>query len=303
MDKLTAMKVFLEVARQGSFTAAAEHLGISRAMATKHLAQLENNLGVRLLNRTTRRLNLTEVGQAYRERCQNILAEIDETELAVTQLHSQPRGILKVTAPTSFGAFHLAPAAADFMREYPEVSIDLELSDRFLDLVDEGMDMGVRVGMLEDSSLIARLLTRTRMVVCGSPAYFAEFGRPERPDDLRQHRCLQFGYAVTTTVQWEFEIGGQPHSVQVNGPLRSNIGDALRMAAIQGTGLIRMPTYLVGKDISSGRLQAVLEDFEPESRPIHAVYMHRRHLSAKVRAFVDFLYQRFQPYPYWEDWA
>jgi len=302
MDKLTAMKVFLEIARQGSFTAAAEHLEISRAMATKHLAQLENDLGARLLNRTTRRLSLTEVGQAYQDRCQHILAEIEETELAVTQLHSQPRGTLKITAPASFGAFHLAPAAADFMHQYPEVSVDLDLTDRFIDLVEEGMDMGVRVGMLEDSSLIARHLTSTRMVVCGAPSYFEEYGQPHQPDDLRQHRCLVFGYPVSN-VHWEFKLEGRAHQVHVNGPLRSNIGDALRMAAIQGTGLIRMPTYIVGKEIRNGRLQTVLEEFEPEPHPIHAVYMHRRHLSAKVRAFVDFLYQRFQPYPYWEDWA
>ncbi len=302
MDKLTAMRVFLEVARQGSFTAAAEHLGISRAMATKHLSQLENDLGARLLNRTTRRLGLTEVGQAYQDRCQHILAEIEETELAVSQLHSLPRGTLKITAPTSFGAFHLAPAAADFMRQYPEVKVDLDLTDRFIDLVEEGMDMGVRVGMLEDSSLIARHLTSTRMVVCGAPGYFEEYGRPRHPDDLKQHRCLLFGYPVSH-VDWDFTLEGSAHQVHVSGPLRSNIGDALRMAAIQGTGLIKMPTYIVGKEIRNGRLETVLEEFETEPRPIHAVYMHRRHLSAKVRAFVDFLHERFQPYPYWEDWA
>ncbi|MCI0399874.1 MAG: LysR family transcriptional regulator [Gammaproteobacteria bacterium] len=301
MDKLTSMKVFTHIAKAKTFAGAAEHLGMSRAMVSKHVLRLENSLGVRLLNRTTRRLSLTEVGTAYYERCVQILAEVEETELSVTQLNSEPRGTLKILSPTSFGTFHLAPAIADFIVLYPDMKVELTLNDRPIDLAEEGLDLAIRVGKLPDSSLIARLLAPTRMVVCGSPEYLKRHGEPKDPQDLTHHNCLLYSYRSPPD-EWDFNISGRLCSVRVSGSLKSHVGDALRLAAIHGLGLILQPTYMVGQDLQLGRLQAVLADFQPTAKDIYAIYPHRRHLSKKVRAFVEFLQARFQPTPYWDNW-
>ncbi len=274
---------------------------ISRAMASKHINHLENRLDVRLLNRTTRHLSLTEVGIAYRDRVNSILAELEETELAVTQLHSEPRGILKIMAPPSFGSFHLARAISDYNDLYPDVEIEMVITDRMPDLVDEGMDMAIYVGSLHDSSLIARKIATTRIVVCAAPTYLAENGIPKQPMDLIHHNCLTFSLKIPLN-EWGFMIDGKETTVQVSGNFKSNVGDAVRIAAIQGCGLVQLPTYMVGLDIQSGRLQPVLGQFESPGKPIHAIYIHRRHLSTKVRTFVDFISDRFQPTPYWDTW-
>lgn len=304
MDKLTSMIVFTKVAKAGSFAAAAKEIGLSRAMATKHVMQLENGLGVRLLNRTTRHLSLTEVGVVYLERCLQILDDIEETELAVTRLQTEPRGVLKVTATPFFGAYHLAPAIAAYEAVYPDVGAELVLQAGYVDLVEEGFDLAIHLDELRDSSLIARKLGISQRVVCGAPTYFGKRGKPKVPEDLKSHNCL-----VNSTLpprdQWQFnEPGGsKPTIIKVSGTMESNAADALRMAAIHGLGLVLLPTYMVGQDIRKGRLQAVLTDHVPAHLEIHAVYPHRKHLSAKVRTFVDFLNERFSPKPYWEDWA
>ncbi len=302
MDKLVSMKVFSRVAKLGSFSAAAEDLGISKAMASKHITALEGTLDVRLLNRTTRKISLTEVGAAYRERVKHILAEIEETELSVSQLNTEPKGTLKMMAPSSFGAFHLSRAAADFMDEYPDINVELILSDREADLAEEGLDLSFSVGELGDSSLIARKVASARMVVCASPEYLEKHGEPKTPDDLTKHSCLLFTPRFPWT-EWVFSQNGEEHKVKVSGCLKSNVGDTLRVGAIKGLGLIQQPTYMVGQDIKLGRLKVVLEEYEPAERPINVMYLHRRHLSAKVRVFVDFLIQRFQPIPYWDEWT
>ena len=301
MDKLTSMQVFTQIAKAKTFAGAAEQLGMSRAMVSKHVLRLENSLGVRLLNRTTRRLSLTEVGTAYYERCVQILAEVEETELAVTQLNSEPRGTLNIDSPTSFGTFHLAPAIAEFIHLYPDMKVKLTLTDRAVDLAEEGLDVAIRVGKLPDSSLIARKLAPARMAVCGSPEYLKRRGVPQHPDDLKNHNCLLYSLR-TPQNEWQFNVSGREYSVRVSGNLKSHVGDSLRLAAIHGLGLILQPTYMVGKDLRSGKLQAVLADYEPTAKDINAVYLHRRHLSAKVRTFVDFLQARFQPTPYWDEW-
>ena len=289
------------VAKLGSFSAAAEDLGISRAMASKHINHLETLLDVRLLNRTTRHLSLTEVGEAYRERVNTIIAEVEETELAITQLHSEPRGTLKIMAPSSFGSFHLARELNAYNELYPDVVIDMTLTNRTPDLIEEGMDLAIYVGHLDDSSLIARKLTSARKVVCGAPEYLEKNGTPEYPSDLKQHNCLVFSVHATF-VEWNFMIDTKESTIQVAGNFKSNIGDAVRIAAINGGGLVQLPTYMVGLDIKSGRLVPVLENFEPPAIPIYALYIHRKHLSTKVRTFVDFIYERFQPTPYWDKW-
>jgi DNA-binding transcriptional LysR family regulator len=301
MDKLTSMKVFAAVARLGSFTAAAEELGISRAMASKYMNYLENNLDVRLLNRTTRQLSLTEVGSTYQERINNILAEIEETEQAITQLQTEPRGTLKIMAPPSFGSFHLARILGRYKDRYPRVVIEMILTDRAPDLFEEGLDLAIWIGELEDSDLIARKLATSRNVVCGSPEYFVRNGIPQTPADLEQYNCLTFS-TRTPFSDWKFMINGKLTTLHPTGTFRSNSADPLRIAAINNCGLVQLPSYIVGLDIQSGHLQPVLKKYEPEPLVINAVYIHRRHLSTKARTFVDFISEQFQPVPYWEKW-
>lgn len=304
MDKLTSMIVFTKVAKAGSFAAAAKELNLSRAMATKHVMQLENSLGVRLLNRTTRNLNLTEVGAVYLERCLQILDDIEETELSVTRLQTEPRGTLKLNATPFFGAYHLAPAIAAYTEIYPDVNVELVLQAGYVDLIEEGFDLAIHLDSLPDSSLIARKLGSSQRVVCGAPAYFEKRGIPQTPNDLKKHNCL-VNSSLPPRDQWQFSEpeSGKTTVVKVTGTMEANVADALRMAAISGLGLVLLPTYMVGQDLRKGRLQAVLTDYIPASLEIHAVYPHRKHLSAKVRTFVDFLHERFQPMPYWEEWA
>jgi DNA-binding transcriptional LysR family regulator len=302
MDKLTSMIVFTKVAKAGSFAAAAKEMGLSRAMATKHVMQLENSLGVRLLNRTTRHLSLTEVGRVYLERCLQILDDLEETELAVSRLQTEPRGTLKVNATPFFGAYHLAPAIAAYLELYPDVNVELVLQAGYVDLVEEGFDLAIHLDELRDSSLIARKLGTSQRIVCGAPSYFAKHGVPSTPEDLKRHNCLS-NSSLPPRDQWQFgNTEGKSVVIKVTGTLEANSADALRMAAISGLGLVLLPTYMVGQDIRKGRLQAVLTEYVPAPLDIHAVYPHRKHLSAKVRTFVDFLHERFHPTPYWEDW-
>jgi DNA-binding transcriptional LysR family regulator len=297
------MLVFTKVAKAGSFASAAKELGLSRAMATKHVMQLENGLGIRLLNRTTRNLSLTEVGMVYLERCLQILDEMEEMEIAVTRLQTEPRGTLKVNATPFFGAYHLAPAIAAYMEAFPEVNVELVLQAGYIDLIEEGFDLAIHLDEMRDSSLIARKLGSSQRIVCGSPQYFNKHGIPKTPDDLRKHNCLT-NSSLPPRDQWQFSIpGGETTVVKVTGNMEANVADALRMAAINGLGLVLLPTYMVGQDIRKGRLNPVLTDYVPAPLEIHAVYPHRKHLSAKVRTFVDFLSERFHPKPYWEDWA
>ena len=303
MDKLTSMLVFSKVAKAGSFAAAAKELGLSRAMATKHVMQLENGLGIRLLNRTTRNLNLTEVGAVYLERCRQILDDMEEMELAVTRLQTEPRGLLKVCATPFFGSYHLAPAISAYMEVYPDVHVDLTLQTSNVDLIEEGFDLAIQLDELQDSSLIARSLGTSQRVVCGAPSYFKQHGIPQSPEDLRNHNCL-VNLSLSPRDHWQFNIpGGETTVVKVSGTMQANVADALRIAALSGLGLVILPTYMVGQDIRRNRLQAVLTEFVPAPLEIHAVYPHRKHLSAKVRTFVDFLHERFHPKPYWEEWA
>ncbi len=303
MDKLTSMLVFTKVAKAGSFASAAKELGLSRAMATKHVMQLENSLGIRLLNRTTRNLSLTEVGMVYLERCLQILDEMEEMEIAVTRLQTEPRGILKVSATPFFGAYHLAPAIAAYTEVYPDVNVELVLQASYVDLIEEGFDLAIHLDELRDSSLIARKLGSSQRVVCGSPQYFKKRGIPKTPEDLRKYNCL-INSSLPPRDQWVFSVSsGETTVVKVSGTMQANVADALRMAALSGLGLVLLPTYMVGQDIRKNRLQAVLTDYVPAPLEIHAVYPHRKHLSAKVRTFVDFLHERFHPKPYWEEWS
>lgn len=300
MDRLAAMEAFVRVTESRSFSQAARRLRSSKSVVSRLVSSLEAELGVRLFNRTTRSLTLTEAGQGYYERCARILADIDEANASVSQLQAAPRGRLRINAPMSFGFLHLAPAIPDFLARYAEVEVDMTMNDRFVDLVEDGFDLAVRIGRLADSSLVARKLAPMRRVVCASPAYLETRGFPASPEDLAAHDCLCYSN-VALSDEWRFvSLDGMAWPVEVKGRLRTNNGDALRTAALQGVGLAYLPTFIVGGDLQAGTLISLLGDYIPQDSAVHAVYPHSRHLSPKVRAFVDFLADRFGPRPYWD---
>jgi DNA-binding transcriptional LysR family regulator len=293
------MAVFATVVEASSFSAAASRLGVSKSAVSKQVAKLEERLGARLLNRTTRRLSLTEVGAGFYQHCARMLEEVDEAEKLVGRLHAEPRGVLRLNAPMSFGNLHLAPAIPDFMALYPDLAIDMELTDRYVDLVEEGFDVAVRIGTLKDSTLVARKLAPARMAVCASESYLRREGTPKHPRDLKAHNCLVYTMGVSPGT-WRFRGGDGPVTVEVGGSYSANNGDALRAAAIAGIGIIRTPTFIVGDALRDGRLRCLLGEYAIDDGAVHAVYPHRRHVSPKVRAFVDFLTDRFGPAPYWD---
>jgi len=300
MDRLAAIEAFVRVAECGSFSQAAQRLHASKSVVSRQVGALEADLGVRLLHRTTRALTLTEAGRSYFERASRILADLEEANASVGHLQAMPRGRLRVNAPMSFGFLHLAPAVPDFLGRYPDVEVEMTMNDRYVDLVEEGFDVAVRIGNLDDSSLVARRLAPSRRVVCAAPDYLARHGAPASPDDLKHHECLCYSN-VGLPQAWRFHTAdGRPWLVDVNGRLHANNGDALRAAALKGLGCAILPTFIVGGDLQSGALVAVLESFVPQDSAVHAVYPHSRHLSPKVRAFVDFLAERFGPSPYWD---
>lgn len=301
MDRLAAMEAFVRAADTRSFSEAARQLRLSKSVVSRQIAALEAELGARLLQRTTRTLTLTEAGRVYLERARRILADVEEADRSVGQLEGSPRGRLRVNAPMSFGFLHLAAAIPDFLARYPAVRIDMSMTDRYVDLIEEEFDVAVRIGSLKDSSLVARKLAPVRMVVCASPAYLAHRGIPGRPEDLALHDCLSNTNASAIS-EWRF-LGpdGKLQLVEVSGRLSANNGDALQAAARAGAGLVYLPSFIVGCDLQEGRLISVLDRFAITGSTVNAVYPHSRHLSPKVRVFVDFLAERFGPHPYWDD--
>jgi DNA-binding transcriptional LysR family regulator len=298
MDKLDAMNVLTRVVSSGSFAEAARRLGVTRSAISKAITQLEQELGVRLLDRTTRRVTPTEAGLAYYERCLAILAQISETEAQVSRLHDEPKGVLKVNGPMSFGTLYLGSAIADFMDRYRDLKVELTLSDRMIDPLEEGVDVTVRIGAMVDSSLIARRISTARVLLVASPEYLARNGMPKTPADLVGHKCLHYGHS-TTVPRWQLTDNGTSITVPVAACLSSNNGDTLRDAALKGIGIARQPSFIVGSDIAAGRIVVVLPDFPPQDVTIHALYAPNRFLAAKSRVFIDFLVERFGR-PVWE---
>lgn len=299
MDTLTGMRVFRRVVERGSFSAAAADLELSNGAVSKHIGQLEAHLGARLLNRTTRRLSLTEAGRAYYERCVRLLDDLDEAERAVRQMHAAPRGRLKISAPMSFGILHLAPALPEFGVRYPEVELDVVLNDRFVDLIEEGYDVALRIITdLPDSTLVARRLASIRRVVCAAPVYLERHGVPMTPEDLKRHHCLIYSL---TGDDWWFDGPEGRQTVRVAGKYRINNSIALREALVAGMGIALIPTFLVGPLIATGVLVSLLDRHHTaESHTLYAVYPQNRYLSPKVQAFVGFLSNRFGGVPPWE---
>ena len=301
MDRFGDMLAFARVVEAKTFTAAADRLGWSKSVVSRRIADLEDRLGVRLLNRSTRRLSLTEPGRAYYERCSSILSQIEETEAAVSSLNLEPRGLLRINAPLSFTLRYLSGAIGDYLRQYPDVSVDLVLNDRVVDVIDEGFDLAIRIGSLQDSALIARRIAPCRHLLCASPDYLRAHGTPRRPEDLAAHDVYIYSLRSQPD-QLRFRgPDGRIETVRIGGRLRSNNGDVLVQVACQGLGIVAKPTFLLAEAVASGRLVRVLPDYTTETQEaVHAVYPHNRHLSAKVRAFVDFLAARFGPEPPWD---
>lgn len=298
MDTLTAMKVFCSVVENDSLAGASRTLNVSPSVVSKQLSGLEDRLGVRLLNRTTRRVSLTEVGSAYYERCKRILADVDEAEIAVSQAHSAPRGLLKVTAPTTFAHRHVAPHLPEFLDRYPEVEVQLMVNDRVVDLVDEGIDLAIRIAQLKDSSLIARKLAVNHRMLVASPEYLKKWGQPATPDQLNDHSLIT--YAPGNPINdWHFMVDNQQKILRAKGTLAMNNGDSVLQTVLASGGLAMLAAFMAGEHVKSGKLVTLLEDYVREDVPIYAVYPSGRHLSPKVRAFVDFLVDLYNPTPYW----
>jgi DNA-binding transcriptional LysR family regulator len=293
MDRLAALEMFVAVAETQSFSQAAQKLRLSKSVVSRQIAQLESHLGVRLLQRTTRALALTEAGQTYLEHAKQIIADVSAADMSVSTLQASPRGLLRVSAPVSFGFLHLAPALPEFLNRYHDIEMDLALNDRFVDVIDEGFDIAVRIGKLTDSRLVSRRLAPSPMVLCASPAYLARMGRPSHPHDLRTHECLCYTN-IPSAHEWRFlDENGKSIHVTVRGRLHINNGDALRAAALGGLGIVIVPQLMVEADLKSGALESLLAPFMIQETAIHIVYPHARLMSPKVRAFIDFLVQRF----------
>jgi DNA-binding transcriptional LysR family regulator len=274
-------------------------LRLSRSAVSKYVIELEQELGAQLLVRTTRSASPTENGQAYYERCIAILADLDEADLAVARLQSEPRGLLRVNAPMSFGTLHLGRAVADFMERHPQLQIQLVLSDQQIDPVQEGFDVTLRIADLPSSSLIARKIAPALRVVCAAPSYLARRGVPQHPDDLRRHDCLDYGYLATGN-QWKLTGADGDHWIHIPWTLCTNNGEVLRDAAVKGRGIALLPTFIVGADLQEGSLRSILTDYAAPEISIYAIYPQTRYLSVKVRAFIDFLIERFGGAPYWD---
>jgi DNA-binding transcriptional LysR family regulator len=291
MDRLTGMEVFVRVVDLGGFTAAAEASGISVTMVSNHVQALERRLGARLLNRTTRRQSLTDIGAAYYAQCIDILARVETAEDEARDMRSRPAGRLRVSAPITLGSHLLIPALAEYLREFSDVDIELQLNDRIVDLAEEGFDAAFRFGKLPDSGLIARPLQSLKRAVCASPAYLARHGTPLKPDDLADHNCLAFHH-ITPEREWLFQ-GVEPQTVHVTGQLTANNGPALLQAALSDIGIVMLPDYLVAEDLAAGRLVRLFPEFDFVRAPVQLVYLRDRHMTPKMKSFVEFVLSCF----------
>lgn len=293
MDKLASLRAFVKVVELGSFSEAGRQLRLSRSAVSKYVADLENDLGVQLLNRTTRHASPTETGQAYFERALTILADLDAADHSVAHLQSTPSGLLRVNAPMSFGTIKLGPLIADFMAAYPELQIQLVLSDEHVDALQEGLDVTLRIADLESSSLIARKIVSVDRVVCASPDYLARRGTPVHPNDLRDHTCLTYGFLATGN-QWKLSGSDGDHWIQPRWKLCANNAEVLRDAAAKGCGIAILPVFLAAEQLKSGALRTILANYKPPALTLYALYAPTRHLAVKVRLFIDFLVERIR---------
>jgi DNA-binding transcriptional LysR family regulator len=297
MDKFQEMQTFVAVVDAGSFVKAAESTNLSKAAVSRYVGELEARLGVRLLHRTTRKLSLTSEGEVFHARCKELLATVDEAEAEITAHTGTAVGQVKVNVPVSFGLLQLAPLWAEFMALHPQVTLDVTLSDRVVDLVDEGYDLAVRIARLPSSSLISRKLTSTRLILCASPAYLREHGMPAHPPELASHAVMSYSL-LSMGEHWEFDGPEGPVTVKVNPRLRTNSGDTCRAAALAHQGIVLQPSFLVGADVRSGALVELLPSYRSIELGVYAVYPTRKHVTSKVRVLIDFLVEAFRERPW-----
>ena len=293
MNELSNLQLFVRVVEEGSFSAAARFLGITPSAVSRQMSQLESELGARLFHRTTRKQSLTETGEIYFQHARRIVADLDEARVAVNRLVDTPSGSLHVTVDADFATAFIAPILPEFLDRYPDVQLRISMTAEQLDLIDSGIDLALRVGHLEDSSLIARKIAESSSLICASPAYLAAHGTPTHPRDLESHCCLSFRVKPGKN-HWRFDLGQDTIEVPISGRLNTNSLTFLRMIAVAGGGIIMIPTWMIRSDLKNGHLISLLEDFPmvPPSTPISAVFAHSRHLAPKVRAFVDFLAEK-----------
>jgi len=288
MDLITSMSIFKRVVEAGSFSAVARETGLSQPTVSKHIAELENRLGTKLLNRSTRQLSLTEAGKKYYDRCSLILGDLEELESSIGQCRSEPAGMLRVNVPVSFGRMYLLPVLWEFMSQYPDVKLDLVMDDGYIDLVKDGVDLAIRVGPLPDSSLIARKIGDSPRVTVASTDYLAEHGEPKILSDLKDHSCIVYTF-LTTRNEWHFNSAGGEEKLRVNGRFSASNPDAIRAAVIAGVGIAVTPLWLIHDALAEGKVKVILADYRPTPLEVHAVYPDRRFVPSRVGLFIDHL--------------
>ena len=300
MDRIDAMRAFVAVVTEGSFSNAANTLQLSPQLVSKYVSKLEEQLNTRLLNRTTRKVSLTEAGSHYFGHAQQILLSIDDMESKLGGLQQNPKGVLRISAPVSFALKHMAKLITDFQIHYPLVNVDLQLTDRKVDIVEEGFDVALRIGQLKSSSLIAKKVAPIRVVLCAAPEYLKKYGTPTQPEDLERHRYLHYSYMNMDGKDDIYQLLKAKYLKQ-GSELRSNNGDVLVDAAIAGAGIVLQPTFIISEALSSSKLVVVLPELEPEALGLYAVYAHRKLLPHKVRCFIDFVEGYYGTPPYWDE--
>jgi DNA-binding transcriptional LysR family regulator len=300
MDRLTGMAVFAKVVEAKSFSAAAQRLGISKSSVSKQVARLERTLKARLLNRTTRRLSLTEIGTVFYEHCARMLIEAEAAESVVSRLRAAPRGILKLTTPAAYGHLQIAPAIPELLARYPEMAVQIAMNDRPVDLAEEGFDVAIRLTYDPPPGVVARKLTTVSWITCAAPAYLERHGAPRTPQDLRGRNCLFYSF-LESSIEWRFRSPQGESKVRVAGNFTANNSEAIREAAVAGLGIALLPSFIVAADLRENRLKDVMGGYEVEgavANDVYALYLPTRYVSPKVRAFVDFFVERFAPEPY-----
>jgi DNA-binding transcriptional LysR family regulator len=300
MDRFENMNAFIRVVEAGSISGAAERLGVAKSAVSRRLKELEEHLGVELFHRTTRRMNLTDTGRAFYHQSVRILEDILEAELATSQAHGTLKGRLKIALPSSFGLMHMGPAISGFSQAHPKIEFDLDFNDRVVDLIQEGFDLAIRIANLPDSSLIARRFAPIQFVMCASPVYLEQMGMPQSPDELRDHQCLVYSLLRDFEYWHLTDSNGEEIRTKIHPYLKASTGEFLRDAAVEGLGIILLPSFIAYKEIERGALVPILKDYKLPQMDAYAIYPQTRHLSQRVRAFVDFLIKRFEGTPYWD---
>ena len=300
MDRFENMGAFIRIVEAGSISGAADRLGVAKSAVSRRLKELEGHLGVELFHRTTRRMNLTDSGRAFYHQSVRILEDVLEAEHATSQSHGTLKGSLKIALPSTFGLMHMGPAINEFLRAHPQIEFDLDFNDREVDLIQEGFDLAIRIANLPDSSLIARRLAPIKSVISASPSYLECMGAPQTPNELTEHKCLVYSLLRDHEYWHLTDSSGREIRTKIDPYLKASTGEFLKDAAVEGMGIIMVPSFIAYKEIENGALVQILEDYNPPQIDAHALYPQTRHLSQRVRAFVDFLVKRFEGTPYWD---